>query len=140
MSDDLGKDIQASVEEAREDVKLEAEAQRLARVMLAETRRVVHTEYAEKLIGELTDAKYDVERDIVERLTSFFYLLMRDKLPVGDVNEVVKEVLTADTCVFSDDVLRLKAESIASMIACGEYTVTQKKAYIVDPDGEKGND
>jgi hypothetical protein len=106
-------------------VRIEAEAQRLAKIMFAEARRVAIQEEAVKRVNALTDASYAVESAIVTRLTGFMYLLLRDKLPVGDVNEIVKAALVEEQVVYSDELIRMKAESIAEMIARGAYVVKE---------------
>lgn len=125
--DDKGVDKEevAKISEAEVQVRVEAEAQRLAKIMMAEARRVAVHEEALKRVNALTEASYAVESAIVKRLTGVMYLLLRDKLPVGDVNEIVKASLTGEEVRYSDELIRMKAESIAEMIARGAYVVTE---------------
>lgn len=136
MSDE--KDM--SEDSGPETGTIDADAHRLARIMIAEARRVATQEAAEHVIDRLTDAKWDVERDIVGRLTGFLYLLIRDHVTVGAANELVKHSMGEN--VYSDDILRAKAESLATMLACGEYHVKDMVATISEKaqedDDEKG--
>ena len=61
--------------------------------------------------------------DTYKRMVSFFYLLMRDHLSIGLVNELLKDLLTADKRIFSDAILLAKAESMAQQMAAGKYVV-----------------
>lgn len=84
---------------------------------------------------------YEQAQGVQERLTAFLYLLMRDKLPVGVVNDLLKQsVLDCDGEPietgghrFSDDLLADKARSLAIQLMNGDYMVRELDARMIDP-------
>lgn len=62
---------------------------------------------------------------IYNRMTTAFYILMRDYLMVGEVNKLIKASMIPKETSFSDEILRAKAESLASQMINGEYQVTE---------------
>lgn len=79
--------------------------------------------------------------EIKDRFVVLFYLLMKDKMPIGEVNELVATCIgTADLPItaedgrllffnysfFCDNLLRKKAESLARQMVSGEYLVGEE--------------
>jgi len=67
----------------------------------------------------------EVLTPIYNRLTTMFYLVLRDSLTVGEVNKVVRASMIPRETSFSDEILRAKAESMAHQLVRGEYEVTE---------------
>jgi hypothetical protein len=67
----------------------------------------------------------EVLTPIYNRMTAMFYLMMRDDLPVGAVNKIVKSAMIPKETSFSDEILRAKAESMAHQMVRGEYEVPE---------------
>ena len=91
------------------------------------------------VIGEELESKYQngIEEFVTEiagRLTRFIYILLRNELPVGKVNGIIKDQVGKGMGMYSDDILRVKAESLAIMIIRDEYLVTEVEAAINMPD------
>jgi hypothetical protein len=59
------------------------------------------------------------------RLTAFFYLLLRDKLPVGEVDLIIERCVRCNEesspISFSDSLLASKADSLAVQLMEGGY-------------------
>lgn len=80
-----------------------------------------------------------VSNIFIKRFTAFLFILMRDHLPIGKVNEIVKDVIGAmdGDVLFSDDMMKNKAESLAAMMYRGEYLVQEIDAdYTIRVEGE----
>ena len=61
-----------------------------------------------------------------DNMMAFLYLLMRDHMSVGNLNEVLKQVLKVEgEFRFTDDVLRVKAESMVAQLIRDEYLVPE---------------
>lgn len=67
----------------------------------------------------------EVLTPIYNRMTTMFYLMMRDNLPIGQVNKIVKSSMTPRETSFSDEIMRAKAESMAHQMVRGEYEVPE---------------
>jgi hypothetical protein len=84
---------------------------------------------------------------IQERLVNLFYLLLRDHLTVGAVNELLGICIgTAEKPVysgsgkllssrdsFSDSLLEVKARSLADQLIDGEYRVREEEVRELEP-------
>ena len=67
-----------------------------------------------------------VESRVNERYKKFFYLLLRDKLTVGEINKLVGTALEGEEITyFSDEILSIKASSLVNMFVTGEYVVKE---------------
>lgn len=88
-------------------------------------------EMIKRLAEELEAANENIET-VYSKVAALFYLLMRDCLPIGTVNTLLKDCVTGGEPVFSDRILAVKARSMASQLAEGEYRVREEDAILVD--------
>lgn len=75
----------------------------------------------------------EIQGKVVERLAPFFYLLMRDHVPVGVVNELLRDALNGKEHKYSDGILEAKASSVAIMMVMGKYIVKELECNLVHP-------
>ena len=91
-------------------------------------RADLEVEYQQELDKSITE--------IASNLAKFFYILMRDELTVGRVHKIIKSQIGKGPGMYSDDILRVKAESLAIMVIRDEYQVTEIEAAIHLPGSE----
>lgn len=60
-----------------------------------------------------------------KRMVSLLYLLLRDHVRIGDINNIFKQVLVEEEVRFCDDILKAKAESLADVLGTGKYEVAE---------------
>jgi len=92
-------------------------------------RPVEPEELAEKLLTEV-EALRKERLELCNRMTVLFYLLMRDHLPVGAVNDLLMQCVSKDVPFFSDSILQAKARSAVTQLVDGTYMVKHEKAYL----------
>lgn len=83
--------------------------------------RIVDVKEAEE------DEYVNIEKAVLN-LQAFFYLLMRDHITIGVMNQLIREVLDGRRQFFTDDLLAVKADSLVKMIFRGQYNVPEVDA------------
>ena len=85
-------------------------------------------DFCAKYLGPIPSEEHEEYIDIEEAVESFqalFYLLLRDHVTVGTMNDLVKSIVNKGKPQFSDDILAAKADSLVRMLFRNNYEVTE---------------
>jgi len=121
------KDVEAKKEEPKQESKRKPKKEE----MTPQEAFQLISDWIKKYLGptipyqEPEEAEYVDIEDAVKSFQALFYLLLRDHVTVGAMNDLVKSIVNKGKPQFSDDILAAKADSLVRMLFRNNYEVTE---------------